>query len=80
MKFSVAVRRRESEMTKDEGGLCAEWNVPHQVDGAKWVRRIHGKKMANRPTIGVSHIELGEEITLWDVVRAKETRPSVSVL
>jgi len=31
-----------------------------------------------------SHIELGEEVTLWDVMRAmlraKEARPSVSVL
>jgi hypothetical protein len=40
--------------------------------------------MTMSPTIDVSHIELGAEVTLWDVMRAtvlaKEARPNVPVL
>ena len=40
--------------------------------------------MANSSTIGAGEIELGSEITLWDVMHAtldaKEARPSISVL
>jgi hypothetical protein len=75
------IRSRESERRTNPGNLPSNTRSSPPRTAERFDCRV---KMAKSLTISISDVELSEKVTLWEIMRAtlraKEARPSASVL